>query len=103
MNYLYIFVPFVIWLMLFRKGWCDYNLNKHYTIAALYIHLEKVPDNEKMPFFELWPKKHMLYDFFNWDFRKYVVNQDLYDEMMVWFDKRMDQKIKEQETGKKNE
>lgn len=65
-----------------RGRWTLWKLEEYKMHTILFcFHIEADRDTIK-EMAEIHPLSIIILDAFNWDFRKYVVRQDLYDDMM---------------------
>ncbi len=83
MNALYIIPIFVLVAML-RARWIMWQV-QDYTAKSLYwAWLTKQSPQVTQEMSQLWPGRFMLGEIWRWDFRRYVVYQGHYDEMMAF-------------------
>lgn len=74
--------PILLFLVLLRGRWITWHVDQ-YKAASLYwaFRTQQSPDVlHEMS--QLWPVSHILWAFWIWDFRRFVVHQDLYDTAM---------------------
>ncbi len=83
MNPLYL-IPLLVLLFLLRARWVMWQV-QDYTAKGLYWAWQTKQSAETtQEMSQLWPGNHMLCEIWRWDFRRYVVYQGHYDEMMAF-------------------
>lgn len=79
-------IPFAALALLFaiRGHWILYQSALHVFIAKYWALMTKQGAVTLDESTIVWPTSYMLLEVWRWDWRRYVVNQGLYDEMNTW-------------------
>ena len=61
------------------------------TIATTHYVMRKKPSNEEIEqMVTLWPRSHQFYEIWRWDFSRYAVYPEMFNEVMVFARKDME-------------
>ncbi len=83
MNPLYL-IPALVLLVLLRARWVTWQI-QDYTARSLYwCFRTKQGTVVAHEMSQLWPMTYLLCEIWRWDFRRYVIYQGHFDEMMIF-------------------
>lgn len=67
----------------FRTKWLFKHVGGFLTVMEIYFSEEQqknLTEEQKREFLRLWPVSHIYLEFYKWDFMRYVVHQDIYQD-----------------------
>lgn len=76
-------------LTFIRSSWVQYEVERYELKLVHYITMNRLPDSVRDDMCALWPKGFQQWEWWNWDFRRYVVDHEHYDLMEEWFDSQL--------------
>jgi hypothetical protein len=84
MSSLYILIPAALVgiLIIIRRLWILANIETYTLTASWYCWRTKQPNYVTKEMGELWPTSYMFWEFWHWDFRRYIVHQEHHDAMV---------------------
>lgn len=78
----WLLLPLLLAVILVRCRWIVWHLDT-YTAAALYWAWRTKQSQQTLnEMSQLWPTNQIVWSLWTWDFRHFVVHQDLYDTAM---------------------
>ncbi len=80
-TYLITVLAALLLALIVRKHWINYHVQAYSFKSVYYLwKMGKTPDVAG-EMSQLWPMSHMLFELWRWDFSRYIVYQDHYEEM----------------------
>jgi len=77
-------------ILIIRYHWLN-TKTEWMAIAATHYVMRKNPSNEEIQqIVSLWPKTHQILEIWRWDFSRYAVYPEAFDEMIKFAEKEME-------------
>ena len=76
-------IAFVLALAV-RSYWVSFQLEQYDLVCLHYITMCNLDEEAARELYELWPRSYLYWEWWHWDFSRYVVNTERYGLMMDW-------------------
>lgn len=77
-------IPAFLLITLIRFRWVSHHIDDYTAKALWYLWRTKQSTELGHDMAQLWPVGHMILELWRWDFRRYVVDHEQYDQMEVF-------------------
>jgi hypothetical protein len=85
----YISIAFFV-VMVIRSIWVSQQVEEYQFKCLHYLAMNpELPPSVAVELADLWPKQWLYWDWIHWDFTRYVVHQDHYEDMTEYFDSQL--------------
>lgn len=81
---IFIFVSLICTLYIVRLLYFRFLYKYYAAVAAYYLIEKKIPIDQYNDYFVIWPFLSIFARFWIWNLRAFMVNQDLYDNVIQY-------------------
>ncbi len=85
MNYLYL-IPLVLVFLSLRSRWLQWKIEDHVIKSTWYAVRNDLTPEQTDDLAKLWPLSHCVWEFWRWDFSRYIMDHDQLVEMNKFID-----------------
>ncbi len=83
-------IPAVLLLFLIRARWLHWQVESYTAKALWYLWRTKQAAGLAGDMSQIWPIAYIMLELWRWDFRRYVLDHETYDQMEVFIAKELE-------------